>query len=478
MNRKQAAIIFCIIMAISSSVMFFSSCSNKLSEGFVIFTQVNGKTQDINNLKTDSWRYNLQSRIAVIDPSDPQKTFRILTPDFYTALSPRISFDGKFMLFSARKNENDTWQIWEMNLENLQVRPITREKDNCIDPAYLPGRQIVFTRIMVNAPAQAGYELITCNTDGTKLQKITYDFREYSSSTVLKDGRVLAISRQTYPDLKKAVLMILRPDGTKANLFYNGPEENTLIGPACEMSDGKILFIETGINNKSAGELISIRYNRPLHSRISFSSGIKGSFQSVTSMNSGKLLVSFRPSSAGKYSLYEFDPEKMIMGDPIYSSSEFDALEAVVVENRERPKKLPSEVDPGVKTGLLLCQDINFTGIPSEVKTISSLKADRIEIIGADSSLGIIQSEKDGSFYLKVIADTPFRIRTLDEKGNILNETCDWIYLRPNERRGCIGCHEDHEMVPENRLPLAVKRDPFLIPVHKTKLEEKVIELE
>lgn len=478
MNRKQAAIIFCILMAISSSVIFFSSCSSKLREGFVIFTQVTGKTTDINNLKIDSWRYNLQSRIAVVDPADPQKTFRILTPDFYTALSPRISFDGEFLLFSARKNENDSWQIWEMNLENLKVRQITREKDNCIDPAYLPGGRILFTRIMVNAPAQAGYILFSCNTDGSMLQKITYDFREYSSSTVLKDGRVLAVSRQTYPDLKKAVLMVLRPDGTKANLFCNCAEESTLIGPACEVSDGKIFFIETGINNKSAGELISIRYNRPLYSRISYSSGIKGSFQSVTSMNSGKLLVSFSPSSDEKYSLYKFDPENMSMGDPIYSSSEFDAIEAVVVENRERPKKLPSEVDPGVKTGLLLCQDINFTGIPSEVKTISATKADKIEIIGADSSLGIVQSEKDGSFYLKVIADTPFRIRTLDEKGNVLSETCDWIYLRPNERRGCVGCHEDHEMVPENRLPLAVKKAPSLIPVQKTKLEEKAIELE
>ena len=35
-------------------------------------------------------------------------------------------------------------------------------------------------------------------------------------------------------------------------------------------------------------------------------------------------------------------------------------IEAVPVEEYERPKKLPSEVDPQVKTGLLLCQDINF----------------------------------------------------------------------------------------------------------------------
>jgi hypothetical protein len=162
----------------------------------------------------------------------------------------------------------------------------------------------------------------------------------------------------------------------------------------------------------------------------------------------------------------------------IFSDPSCSSVQPVVAESVIRPKKLPSEVDYGVKTGLLLCQDINYN-LPADAKAITlSRIADRIEVLGADSTMGVVNVEKDGSFYLKVIADTPFRIRTLDKNGNVINGPCDWIYLRPNERRGCVGCHEDPELVPENRLPLAVKKAPVNIPVHVSRIKEKEISLE
>jgi hypothetical protein len=76
------------------------------------------------------------------------------------------------------------------------------------------------------------------------------------------------------------------------------------------------------------------------------------------------------------------------------------------------------------------------------------------------------------------MADKPFKIRTIDKDGNVLHGPCDWIWLRPNERRGCVGCHEDQEMVPENRVSLAVKKSPVVIPVHINKVVEKKVSLE
>jgi hypothetical protein len=52
------------------------------------------------------------------------------------------------------------------------------------------------------------------------------------------------------------------------------------------------------------------------------------------------------------------------------------------------------------------------------------------------------------------------------------------MWLRPNERRGCVGCHEDPELVPANRVPLAVKKNPVGVPVHAEKIKEKAVELE
>jgi len=76
------------------------------------------------------------------------------------------------------------------------------------------------------------------------------------------------------------------------------------------------------------------------------------------------------------------------------------------------------------------------------------------------------------------MADTPFRIRTLDESGNVVSGPCSWLWLRPNERRGCIGCHENPELAPENIVSLAVKKPPVIIPVHITEVNEKTVELE
>jgi hypothetical protein len=131
-----------------------------------------------------------------------------------------------------------------------------------------------------------------------------------------------------------------------------------------------------------------------------------------------------------------------------------------------------------VKTGLLLCQDINLLNHGAADNSSDHPRADRIEILGIDSTYGVVQVEKDGSFYLKVMSDIPFQIRTLDEKGNIINGPCSWLWLRPNERRGCVGCHQDPELVPENRVSLAVKKSPVIIPVHITKVTEKIVELE
>ena len=131
-----------------------------------------------------------------------------------------------------------------------------------------------------------------------------------------------------------------------------------------------------------------------------------------------------------------------------------------------------------VKTGLLLCQDINFRDPFLQDNSPATGKALKIEVLGVDTTYGVVEVEEDGSFQLKVMADTPFRIRTLDKDGNVVSGPCSWLWLRPNERRGCIGCHENPELVPDNIVSLAVKKSPVNIPVHITDVKEKIVELE
>jgi hypothetical protein len=381
------------------------------------------------------------------------------------------------MLFCARQKQDDKWHIWEMDLSNLKTRQITSLPENCFDPAYLPNGRVIFSRQGVKENPYSGLIMFSCNPDGSDIRQVTFDPYRYSSSTVLKDGRVLTICRALNPDDGEPLLRVLRPDGTKNELFFKSCKESYPDSRAWETTSGKIVFIESEKENADCGEVISISYNRPLNSYTNLTSGIEGSFNSVFPMKSGKILVSYRKSESERYGLYEFDPGNKTLSHALYDNKDFDVAEVVAVEKRERQKKLPSEVDMGVKTGLLLCQDVAFHDINSSL-TGNVPVVNKIRISGKDSTLGEIDAEKDGSFYLKVIADTPFQIQAIDDKGNAVGKPCGWIYLRPNERRGCIGCHEDHELVPENKVPQAVKFAPVNIPVHINKVVEKKVSLE
>jgi hypothetical protein len=271
--------------------------------------------------------------------------------------------------------------------------------------------------------------------------------------------------------------MVMRPDGTKSELFYKGSNGSELSGRGMETDNGRIIFIESVKSNPGKGYLISVSYNRPLHSRLNLSSDIEGDFRAVCPQPSGKLLVSYRKTTTDRYALYEFDSENKSLGKLIYSNNDFDVLEVVDAVKHIRPRKLPSEVNAVIKTGLIMCQDVNVDDDPLKISGALLKKISKVEIMGIDSSMGVFKPSVDGSFYLKVIADKPFQIRTLDEMGNVLRK-CYWIWLRPNERRGCVGCHEDQDIVPDNRISLAVKKAPIGIPVHVNKIKDKMIDTE
>lgn len=454
------------------------SCSKHASgDNRLILTEAPGNIHLPDYTDGASWRNLPGTRISSIDLERPgsQKT---MTRDFYSACFPEISYDGKFMLFAGQHKENDPWQIWEMNLKTLKYRQVTSGSEDCTDPAYLPGERIVFSRLTVNDTVKSARCLYTCNLDGSGLTQITFSPDDNLATTVIKDGRLLTVRHQLLPVHGAPMLAVMRPDGTKAEKFYSGPGNNIHLNRVHETDDGTIIFAESYSESRTRYRLVSIIYNRPLHSRTDLTSSVPGDFYNVLPLRPDKYLVSYRKSDPDRFALYEFNPEKGSLGPAVFNDNDYHVLDIVSVKPHERPKKLPSEVDMQVKTGLLLCQDINFKDpfLPDNSDVMK--KALKIEVLGVDTTYGVVDVEKDGSFQLKVMADKPFRIRTLDKDGNVVGGPCSWLWLRPNERRGCIGCHENPELAPENIVSLAVKKSPVIIPVHLTDVKEKIVELE
>ncbi|MDY0098270.1 MAG: hypothetical protein RBR81_03645 [Bacteroidales bacterium] len=464
-----------VVILISSNII---SCGHSSSgNDLLLLTEIPASFSEPDYLTGVTSRYFPEARISSV-VMGKKDSHRILTDDFYSACWPDVSFDGKSMIFTAQKEEGDSWQIWEMNLNNRKYRKITSFKDNCTDPCYLPGGMLAFSKLTVNDTVKCAHCIFTCNLDGTGLRQITYSPGDNYSTTVLKDGRILTVNQQLLPDHGDPMFVVMRPDGTKADLFYMSSSGSKFFSCPRETFDGRIVFIESEKTNPLAGSIVSISYNRPLHSRVELASSLNGDFYSVLPLKSGKYLATGAMLEEELISLYEIDPVNKTAGNVVYADREFNVLEAVMAAPYNRPKKLPSEVDLLVKTGLLLCQDVNFMGIESGMNDPSHPKAAMIEVLGIDSTYGVVPLEDDGSFQLKVLSDKPFRIRSLDADGRVLHGPCTWLWLRPNERRGCVGCHEDPETVPVNRIPLAVKKQPVLIPVNITEIKEKVVELE
>ncbi|MGB7593852.1 MAG: hypothetical protein WBO19_21695, partial [Terriglobia bacterium] len=64
----------------------------------------------------------------------------------------------------------------------------------------------------------------------------------------------------------------------------------------------------------------------------------------------------------------------------------------------------------------------------------------------------------DGSFYIAVPPDRPVRFELLNAEGKVVRAQQSWVWARPGEEHGCVGCHEDRAVAPENRWPLALRR--------------------
>ena len=69
--------------------------------------------------------------------------------------------------------------------------------------------------------------------------------------------------------------------------------------------------------------------------------------------------------------------------------------------------------------------------------------------------LGHVPLAEDGSFQVQIPANTPVQVELLDASGTPVR-TSAWIWVRNHAAQGCVGCHEDPERTPPNRLVKAL----------------------
>lgn len=400
------------------------------------------------------------ARLVLLDPEKPGNAGKVLLKEFQSACAPSISHDGRYLVFQGKEKAEDPWQIWVLDLKNGSHTRITELEENCTSPLVLPDLTILFSREN-SVKGKVVQDLWHCGMDGCCLTRVTYNPAKNLYASILHEGRVLYYSTQEYPEPREASLMVMRPDGTKAELYTPGCCGLVPVSGGSESPDGHVYFVS------ESGKLSRVLHHRPLHTFEDLSGDLAGSFASVLAVHDGRILVSYRPSGNETYGIYTFDPGS---GDrpSLLFNSEKDLTDPLPVTHlKGRPRILPSAVNPSNPTGLLMSQDINHSMLPVHEGITGDTLASRIRVSTLDGELAQVEVKEDGSFYLKLDADTPFRIETLNSQGETLRGPSDWIYLRPGERRACTGCHADPELAPENVQPLAVREDPVVLTTMK-----------
>jgi hypothetical protein len=426
------------------------------------------------------------SRLARFAPSDPAP--HSLTPEFFAAADPRTSFDGARVLFAGKKTADASWQIWEMNVDGTGTRQITRSDGDCVKPAYLARGFIVYTarpvegvklttaRTSSNAPSaahatnrpDAGSQLWVSKLDGSEAHPITFGPGDFQSETVLKNGLILASARSPLVTSRgqpaDRELYTLRLDGTGLATLRCDHQHPAIRHGAQELDDGAIVFVKTSLTSQSSdGQLAWIPRGALHNSPLTVPPVLAASPQPL----GGDQLIVTRESTGGargetKSTLYAFDAAAGKFGKILYEDRNFAPVNAVPVAAHESPRWYWSTLNPDLKRGYFICLNGYLTANVPHGKIAAKLARIRVLTLDAatqrESLLGEAPMEEDGSFYIAVPPDRPVRFEELDAAGHVVRAQQSWIWARSGEEHGCVGCHEDRAVAPENRWPMALRR--------------------
>ncbi len=415
----------------------------------------------ITNAAPITQRFPKGSRLISWQFGQPGRTAANLSARFFAAADPDVSPSGEKILFSAKTTVDSPWQVWEMDSGGA-THQLTECPDNCLKAAYLPDNHFVYTR--VSAPDGESF-LCVARIDGSDSHRITFSPGRFQLETVLQDGRILASAERSLSPTgghpQPRALFTLRPDGSGLTAFGEDQLSPLSQTTASELDDGTVVLTQRdpAQNSEPGGALA---FFRPGSLRVTTCNSQQPLLQSVHELNGDHVLVSRQdsPSSSAHYSAYDLDlsgdtPPRLIYGDPSVS-----VVEAVSLRPRPAQAAYRSVLHLERNNGRFICLNSRRAGSAPSGALSAAIAQVRVFLQkdedGSEQLLGKAPVAPDGSFYIAVPADRPVRFDLVAANGNLVASQRSWIWVRPGEDRGCIGCHEDKAEAPQNHWPLAL----------------------
>jgi HEAT repeat protein len=397
--------------------------------------------------------------------------------------SPSASFDGASILVSLASEGSSFFHIYRIPLVGGPPQRLTDGPFHDLDPVELPDGRIAFASTRIGTfeeyhqpPSRA---LFRMNADGSGIHPITSTLIFDNEPKVMADGRLIFIRTDNFFDRGKVEtqLHVIRPDGTAGQTEFGaqvGPLYGNRLrafgyGSPAPLPDGRVAFIAhqgNFIGHPGAPE-------REFHR-------LPNALGDLAPLPDGRLLATVLPTYGAHRktdTLAVLDPRDNRMVR-LHQNPAAGLHSPISLAPRPRPPIIPDYSHPRLTekpdpTGYLFCQDARFTTKTkadwNSIRSIRVLGAFPLTLRSSHShivhvghetvELGTVPLASDGSFFVEVPADMPLALQAVDAEGRSELNQMSWIYVRPGERRACLGCHQPREAAPtpDGRLAEALR---------------------
>ncbi|MBQ8543675.1 MAG: hypothetical protein IJ434_00730 [Alistipes sp.] len=435
---------------------------------------------------------------------------------------PEISFDGKRVIFSMRKNLEDGYHIYEIGLDGSNLKQLTSSEGvSDIDPLYLPDGDIVFTSTrqpkycMCNRHIMGN--LFRMGADGSNITQIGVSTLFEGHSSLLSDGRIL-YDRWEYVDRNfgdAQGLWTVNPDGTKHAIYYG----NNTASPG-GVIDGRqipgtdlVVCIFGSCHDLPWGSLAVIDRKKGVDGRDPVVKIFPDEAINIVAngdLDSFKWVKSFRYEDP-----YPVNKEWFVVSRTLYPYPDWrkqkcgykqgiylvgmDGTEELLIEGErsvfdphivEAPAKvvsLPTMRNFEDEKGQFYVENVyegtHMQGVKKgEVKWLRVIESpekrswtwggwqgqgEQAPALNWHSFenkqiLGEVPVEEDGSASFMVPAGKFVFFQLLDKDKKMIQSMRSGVSLMPGEINGCVGCHEDRLSIPMPipKRPIALTKKP------------------
>lgn len=437
-------------------------------------------------------------KLFALAPAKPGVTPRLLLNAGLGAIgSPSVSFDGQKLYFSMAREGDAFFHLYRMPAVGGIPQRLTDGPFHDIDPVELADGRIAFTSTRSgsfeeyhNTPTRALYSM---RPDGREISRMTGTIIFDNEPEVMADGRILFIRSDNFFDRGKVetLLHAVHPDGTEGYTEFGldlGPAYGNRLrafncGSPAPMPDGRVAYLTgAGIAVGRPGCAQRDLVNLPLAAgdvaalpdgRLLCTAGI-----SSIRLNKLKKPKNSAADTQGFEKIGIVDPDQGNgMMVRVFTSTNGPVHSPVYLGPRGRPPLLASRMDERRTTGVLFCLDARFTRNTSagwpHVRAIRVLEGRGLTVRSSHSyivhagnetiELGTVPLAPDGSFSVEVPADTAIAFQAVDAEGRSELNEMSWIFVRPGESRGCVGCHAVRQTAPPTVrcVPLATRVAPL-----------------